>query len=268
MGYADFGFLAAEATAFEMAKAYVLFMSLLFVSDRIIGALGVTSGRWFALHAVANFTIMVVTFSDLANTAMEPQWAVYRPTSAPPIDWTNAALLGCIHLYHMVFFKCNAADWFHHLVFVPFNQLAFFWPHLYWGTYGRWGSAINMQQFFVCGLPGGLDYLMLALVKEGKMDRFRHKLWQAKINVWMRAPGLIMSVTLVLFETLRVWETAPLSGKIIAISDFLLIGFNGLYYMEAVVESTGKNKALFKDKAGMPLIEREHLLAPLKVMGS
>jgi hypothetical protein len=109
---------------------------------------------------------------------------------------------------------------------------------------------------------------MLALVKEGKMDRFRHKLWQAKINVWFRAPGLIISVTLVLFETLRQWDNVPLSAKVIAFTDFLLIGFNGLYYMEAVVESTGKNKALHKDKAGMPLIEREHLLAPLKVMGS
>ena len=63
---------------------------------------------------------------------------------------------------------------------------------------------------------------------------------QTKINVWMRAPGIIFSVTLVLFETLRQWKTVPLSGKIIAITDFLLIGFNGLYYMEAVVESTGK----------------------------
>ena len=38
---------------------------------------------------------------------------------------------------------------------------------------------------------------MLAMVKEGKMDRLRHKLWQAKINVWIRAPGLISCVTVV-----------------------------------------------------------------------
>jgi hypothetical protein len=144
------GLFAEEANAMEMAKAYVFFFGLLALTDGALALLGVKEGRWFALHACANFLIALVTLNDLVNTVLEPEWAVFRPTSAGHIDWTNAVILGCIHLYHMVFFKCNSADWFHHLLFVPFNQLAFFWPCLYWGDALRWGSAINMQQVSEC----------------------------------------------------------------------------------------------------------------------
>lgn len=250
-----------------MVQAYVCFFVFLFICSQAIKSLGFVNpaSHWFMLHSAANAYITLVTAPDLINTFSEPHWAVYRPAGERSLDWTNAAMLGSIHLYHMLFFKCTAADWFHHLLFVPFNQLAYFWPHLFWTDGRLWGSAINMQQFFVCGLPGGIDYFMLAMVKEGKMDRLRHKMWQAKINVWLRAPGLISCVTIVLFDSMRQWEGLPTSAHVIALVDFLLIGFNGLYYMERVVESTGKNKALAKGKEAPTLIDRDNWLAPLRV---
>jgi hypothetical protein len=137
----------------QMLQAYAVFMSFLFIASQVLRLAGFKDdmSHWFALHAVANAYITFVTFGDVYNSFKEPDWAVYRPVTANNIDWTNAAMLGSIHLYHMLFYKCNAADWFHHLLFVPFNQLAYFWPHLFWAHGQTWGSAINMQQFFVCG---------------------------------------------------------------------------------------------------------------------
>jgi hypothetical protein len=40
------------------------------------------------------------------------------------------------------------ADWFHHIVFVGFNQLSVFWPLIGgWQTL-QWGSIINAMNFF------------------------------------------------------------------------------------------------------------------------
>ena len=34
---------------------------------------------------------------------------------------------------------------------------------------------MNLVAFFMCGLPGGLDYIMLALVKLGRLDPLAEK---------------------------------------------------------------------------------------------
>jgi hypothetical protein len=35
----------------------------------------------------------------------------------------------------------------------------------------RWGRVIDAMNVFVCGLPGGLDYVLLTLVKFGVIDK-------------------------------------------------------------------------------------------------
>jgi hypothetical protein len=198
----------------------------------------------------------VMTLPSLWRVFADPDHAVYKPIDAPDEDWSNVAMLGAVHMYHLVRYSgLDAADWFHHLAFVPFNQLAIHWPSLSsgsgsWAAWGyKWGPVVNMQDFFVCGLPGGLDYLMLALVKEGRMNKTQHKHYQAKINVWMRAPGIIASCTIHLFGLMRVWSApaTPFSAKLIGICDVALIGWNGLYYMERVVAATSKHMTLSRD---------------------
>lgn len=107
-----------------------------------------------------------------------------------------------------------------------------------WEHY-HWGSVIAAMNFFCSGLPGGIDYLMLAMIKIGKLDKKKHKKHQALLNVWLRTPGIIANVTICLFESLRHWDTSPMGGKIIPVACAFLIGFNGLYYMERVVASAG-----------------------------
>jgi hypothetical protein len=49
---------------------------------------------------------------------------------------------------------------------------------------GCFGPVANFTNFFVCGVPGGLDYLMLALVKHGKILPLTEKYYNNILNVW------------------------------------------------------------------------------------
>ena len=231
-----------------MARHYALCFLILFVGGQILTRVfNVTNSKahWFFTHALANAYISYCTISDVFYTFQAPEVALFRPIEMDSINYTGAIMLGALHAYHTIAYwsEITAADVFHHVTFVPFNQIAIFWPVLAnWESMGlQWGSNINMINFFTCGLPGGLDYLFLGLVKNKKMDKMTHKRLQAIINAWLRGPGIIASVTVCLFEGLRNWEKSPTGGKVIPIICFVLIGYNGIHYMERVVLSAGKN---------------------------
>jgi len=211
-------------------------------------------GEWFLCHAFGNAVIVLLIADEVSNVFLEPETALIRPLSAPTIDTNHGAMLGMIHLFHVIFYykDLKGMDWFHHLVFVPFNQIAFFMPYLAGWEHVKWGPLIPAVNFFACGLPGGIDYLFLGLIKEGWLgkksvyDRNWWKPKQASLNAWCRAPGIIAMVTLILFEALRNADTVPLSGRIVCYINFVVIGYNGLHYMEAVVASAGKNNESFR----------------------
>ena len=217
--------------------------------------------HWFAVHAIANAFISYKTCYDVFNIFVEPETALYRPIEMGSIDYSNAIMLGALHLFHFVAFwnDITGEDIFHHVLFVGFNQLGIFWPLLMWKNL-QWGPIINGFNFFTCGLPGGIDYACLSVLKEMKtrasMDNkeekaavtkfiVKHKNIQAFVNVWIRAPGIVSMCALSLFEARRNWAKVPAAGRVIPILAFFILGYNALHYMERVVASAGL-KADFK----------------------
>jgi len=62
-----------------------------------------------------------------------------------------------LHIYHMIFFNCNYDDVFHHLVFVGIGSFTiFFFENGYYSA---------LSHFFICGLPGGIDYFFYFFIK-------------------------------------------------------------------------------------------------------
>ena len=57
-------------------------------------------------------------------------------------------------------------------------------PAMCFQIVGCFGPVANFTNFFVCGVPGGLDYLMLALVKHGKILPLTEKYYNNILNVW------------------------------------------------------------------------------------
>lgn len=205
--------------------------------------------QWCFVHALANVFITWASAYDVVNVFADPERALFRSRDDPEINYRVAAMIGAVHAFHALFYRLSPADIFHHLAFVIFNQVAIFWPafpSVTGWTALQWGSAINMLNFFVCGLPGGCDYFLLGLVKEGRLSYLKHKRHQAMLNVWIRCPGMLTSVAIILFEAMRQWEHTPLGGKVIPILAFVLLGYNALHYMEQVVASAGKKVEDFR----------------------
>ena len=79
-------------------------------------------------------------------------------------------MVAALHLYHMVpglGFELGWPDYFHHFVFAGTICTA--------GLSLAAGPIVNFIAIFICGLPGALDYIMLVLVKLGRMQPQQEK---------------------------------------------------------------------------------------------
>merc|ERR1719174_2877425 len=109
---------------------------MLFLLDRLVIAPWVRSrvtkdrdvkiARWFFTHALANLVVVVTAARPVWTTLTDPHNAmdsrVYNDTSffgsASPMALT---MINAVHVYHMIGgFQLTAADYFHHLLFIPF----------------------------------------------------------------------------------------------------------------------------------------------------
>jgi hypothetical protein len=92
-------------------------------------------------------------------------------------------------------------------------------------------------------LPGGLDYVMLTLVKQGMMAPDVEKKWNARVNVWIRSPGLLFSSFVLIMLTMYApLDSACRDPSLKGLAYFLafLISFNGQYYMQIVSVNTAR----------------------------
>mmetsp|Transcript_14312 Transcript_14312/g.28782 ORF Transcript_14312/g.28782 Transcript_14312/m.28782 type:complete len:104 (-) Transcript_14312:217-528(-) len=93
----------------------------------------------------------------------------------------------------------------------------------------------------MCGLPGGVDYAMLAAVKEGLLQSSTEKIWNSRIQVWCRAPGIMLSAYAIYIVAKYTPVKGGFSGRgtnLLPLLLPLLASFNGQYYMQKVVANT------------------------------
>lgn len=82
-----------------------------------------------------------------------------------------------LHFYHMAFFRpLPLIDWIHHGVMVVVML-----PLAYCMVPGH---LLGHGAFYASGFPGGVDYLMLVLVKKGWMCSIDEK----KYNTYIQVP--------------------------------------------------------------------------------
>lgn len=203
-------------------------------------------GRWFKCHAFAN--LITVVFSLRAML----QWAIHPLSVSTPIgqeapdplgpngldpevllhannDWAILMILA-VHTYHCIGFNLSKQDIFHHFMFVPTIGVG-------GGFLIPWGPVRNCLCFFISGFPGGVDYVMLVLLKNGMTDKLTCKRLSAAINVWIRGPGCGVLVPATIYAS---WTegrlmpgTNPMWGFVVAV----FAAYNGLYYMEMSVKN-------------------------------
>ena len=196
-----------------------------------LGALGVcdlayaqhTRARYWALHIITNMWITLLCLPDLWYVVSDPVNALRESR----VDHWPTALVFSIHVYHMAFFRgLHMIDWVHHLLMVVLGA-----PVM---ITGMQGPLINFNHFFMCGVPGGLDYAMLFAVKHGWMPPLREKEYNSVINVWFRAPFLIVTACLAYVQNF-LQDGIPSWVLGLRVFLVLLCAWNALYFMERVV---------------------------------
>lgn len=204
-------------------------------------------GDWFETHAVANGMVVLWSIPSIIAWAANPSSVVaLSDENAPPAmlagEWytpeiifhqNNHWAIMCViavHTYHCMAFPLSKQDIFHHFMFVPTIGV--------YGGFGvEWGPVRNCVAFFISGLPGGIDYVVLTLVKRGYLSKLFQKRLGSKINLWVRGPGIGVLLPFTCYLGIiegKVTDTGTII-KIIMVA--LLCGYNGIHYMEMAIRN-------------------------------
>jgi len=162
--------------------------------------------------------------------------------TSPLSSWVPSYAAGAVHMFHLVvyFFELRTEDIVHHLLFgVLLSIMNFSWS---------WGQVTNQLLFFITGLPGGITYALLVMVKLGKLKALREKGWSASLNTWLRAPGLVWFVAVVGSCLAHGWYFAPTWAVWLCI---LLAFINGTYYGRQALENYVQKRTEKKDGPSM-----------------
>ena len=178
-------------------------------------------GRFFFLHAVTNAVVVLATWRDALRGLINPV-----ENAVGPAKILVPYMISGLFAYHLTLFhNVPRAEWIHHILFGGGMGIS--------GLLRNVGSLSSLSSFFIMGLPGGIDYAMLALVREGFLDASVEKRVNAMLNIWLRAPGL----TLCSYLCAHVWRKSPVhvyTNLELAVTAALLF-LNGNYYAGRVV---------------------------------
>jgi hypothetical protein len=137
------------------------------------------NSRWFLMHTIANTYIVWYTFNDMLSLIINPLLDINMYVNKPSF------MVLSLHLYHIIRFfkKLTIDDWWHHILNC-FLVLGLVW-------YYEFGIIVNYFIFYMCGLPGGIDYLLLTLNEIGIIYRLTEKRINKYLNMWIRLPGIL-----------------------------------------------------------------------------
>ena len=186
-------------------------------------SLPTTSTRWFQLHCACNWVIVAWTWAEWWALLWAPDPWVHVRTPTVNLEAMNLAT--ALHVYHVLFWPLKPVDILHHVtsVFVCcplmhyLDTVVMSW-HLLIGT----------------GLPGGIDYLFLTLVKYEVVPALVEKRVNAWLNAYVRAPlGVVGSFLTFAYlrQTPAVWKQWA-AGVVMATTYW-----NATYFAKRAVES-------------------------------
>ena len=137
-----------------------------------------------------------------------------------------------LHIYHIISYwdKLRRDDIIHHLLMIGVAlPLTEFIPQT---------NLIAHNFFFLNGLPGMIDYLLLFYSRNGIISKNTEKRINKHLNLWIRCPGAIANATLSLSMLLNNYSEMTtnqlLAGMVVVGCTF----WNGIYFMEQIVTNT------------------------------
>lgn len=224
-----------------LGSIYCIFFSVcsLYIFDKYLISHEYDKVRWFLLHFIANMFVTITSFTGFISCLKDPVNSMngtkfpnsnnfLHPASLWPISMINS-----LHIYHMLFYKLDSNDLFHHLLFIP--TVGFL------GQFYSWGPIRSFLSMFISGLPGGKDYLSLYLYKKNYITKLSQKKYSFLLNIFIRAPFICFNFFLhYLGYIYQITTIHP-------IINFFVAGlgiFNAMYYLKSSTESYINHKKL------------------------
>jgi len=212
-------------------------LGLIFISDKFLCFVINNKARWFQLHFIANMLISYLTYSNVIDIISYPQ---HSHLALMPHENFAGSMALSIHVYHCLFFPLTKIDIIHHIssVFlsIPINLI-----------YNV--KTLHMFYFFLTGLPGGLDYLSLTLLKNNKIHYLTQKNFSSKQNVFIRIPGGIICCYLMYYSTQFLHSLPEL---ICAYLMIIIIFFNVTMFGKMAIENYAIRKYQYEIEGNTP----------------
>ena len=182
---------------------------------------------WFLEHALINFVLTVLSLPGLKASWNDPTSSLdVRLYGSQTMQGSSFPMILAfmLHLYHGLLYSVSAADAMHHLVFVTFLTLP--------GCLYEWGALANAQLFFMCGLPGGLTYFLLAMQRTGRCLWLPEPAVTACLHVFLRTPGVLACASCMIDIFLAHDGTLPNQAIPMwaILFQIFLAPLNGIYY--------------------------------------
>ena len=115
--------------------------------------------RWFFLHSIINFIIVYHAIPDVYMCITDNKLCYKTTWNYNSIKVYNYATI--LHIYHCIFFKLTKDDHLHHFFMVVIcGTLCYILKSI----------ISSFALFFLTGLPGAIDYMLLYLVKRDKIN--------------------------------------------------------------------------------------------------
>ena len=220
-------------TSIEYTIQFILCFCFIGSIDKIINKTVLSlKARWFFLHIFVNLIVTIFSYNDTKYCLTDPINCFVRPwDSSLPFMIASVS-----HIYHIIAFSnLHFDDYLHHITMGPFaGGIAFLFLKV---------SGTNLALMGLTGIPGGLDYVMLTLVKTGFIDRLIEKKWNVVIQTWFRMPLLIFgaSIFYVNYIVHQLSHWSILCG--------MLAYWNGIYYQHDTLSNYySKHYHLVKQK--------------------
>ncbi len=163
----------------DFALVFFVSFAIFFVFDRFLRLVlfpSDPSGRYYVVHTFCNAMVVLLHWRDVVAVYMHPSSAFGAQTNV-----SGTAVIAALHVFHVAFFRPLAAvDVVHHfvMIFIMLPLAVLLNP----------GHLLGHGSFWASGLPGGIDYLMLVLVKVNLMPSVEEKRINSIIQTYVRAP--------------------------------------------------------------------------------
>lgn len=179
-------------------------------------------GEYYIVHSLTNLIVMRYTFNNFIK-------AYYEFNQLYHTNYQVAQVIAALHIYHIIVYykKLRFDDWLHHYIMI---LLA-----LPLSTFCKSGNLFGHGLFFINGLPGCIDYMLLSLVRNNIIDKMTEKRYNKYLNIWIRAPGCISNITLTIVYAFINYNYLTFIDKISCVLVALCVYWNGIYFMEQII---------------------------------